>query len=51
MLPALEPTGAGAQGPYWTYGPVPWTVSFFLLISELVMVVSKLTSLLCSEYG
>lgn len=46
MLPAPEPSGAGPRGE-----TVPWTVSVFLLLSELVMVVAKLTSLLCSEYG
>lgn len=30
---------------------MPWTVSVFLLLSELVMVVAKLMSLQCSEHG
>lgn len=46
MLPALEPSGAGPQGE-----TVPWTISVLWLLSELVMVVAKLTSLLCSEHG
>ena len=46
MLPASEPSGAGPQGE-----KVPWTVSVFLLLSELVMVVAKLMSLMCLEYG
>lgn len=46
MRPAPELSGAGPQGE-----TVPWTTSVFLLLSELVMVVAKLTSLRRSEYG
>lgn len=46
MLPAPEASGAAPRGE-----TVPWTTSVFLLLSELVMVVAKATSLMCSEQG